>query len=305
MSIDAVRSLLFAPGSNPRMLSNACGSGADAVIFDLEDSVAPSARADARSAVAAALDENSGRPGIFVRVNHPSTGLMNADLDFTVRPGLSGVVLPKTESPIDVARLDEALAEREVQAHLPVGSIAILPLVESCRGLHDGYEIARQSPRIVGMAFSSGEQGDFISDLGGQWTQDGAAMLYPRSKLVCDTRAAGLRWPVDGVVMNLADTSVLESECRLARRLGYQAKMAIHPKQLDVIHAVFTPTEEEIEASLAVVRAHETAQARGTGAFSLDGMMVDQANVERAKRILARAKTISQGSRASEAGCGS
>jgi citrate lyase subunit beta/citryl-CoA lyase len=299
MSIDAVRSLLFAPGSNPRMLSKACGSVADAVILDLEDAVAPSARADARSAVAAVIDENSGRPGIFVRVNHPSTGLMEADLDITVRPGLFGVVLPKTDSPSDVARLDESLAEREARAHLPVGSIAILPLVESCRGLHDGYEIARQSPRIVGMAFSSGEAGDFMSDLGGQWTQDGVAMLYPRSKLVCDTRAAGLSWPVDGVVMNLADVSVLESECRLARRLGYQAKMAIHPKQLDVIHAVFTPTADEIEAGLAVVRAHEAAQAKGTGAFSLGGMMVDQANVERAKRILARAEAISD-ARASE-----
>lgn len=293
MSIDAVRSLLFAPGSNPRMLSKACGSVADAVILDLEDAVAPSARADARSAVAVAIDENPGRPGIFVRVNHPSTGSMDADLDITVRPGLFGIVLPKTDSPSDVARLDEALSEREARAGLPVGSIAILPLVESCRGLHHGYEIARQSPRVVGMAFSSGEAGDFMSDLGGQWTQDGVAMLYPRSKLVCDTRAAGLSWPVDGVVMNLGDTSVLESECRLARRLGYQAKMAIHPMQLDVIHAVFTPTEAEIEASLAVTRAHETAQSEGTGAFTLDGMMIDQANVERANRILARAEAIS------------
>jgi citrate lyase subunit beta / citryl-CoA lyase len=296
VSVDAIRSLLFVPGSNPRMLQRAKTSGADSLIFDLEDAVAPGARDAARAAVAAALDDDGDGPRTFVRVNHPSTGLMETDLDAAVCPNLFGVVLPKADSPDDVALLDAALAEREDRAGAQVGSTVILPLVESCQGLRVAYEIARGSPRVVGLAFSSGEMGDFMADLGGQWTRDGEAMLYPRSKLVCDARAAGLSWPVDGVVMNLADTSVLESECRLARRLGYQAKMAIHPAQLDVIHAVFTPSEAEIEESRAVISAHEAASAEGTGAFRLDGVMVDQANVVRANRILARAEAIGRGS---------
>lgn len=293
MAVSSVRSMLFAPGSNPRMLSRARTSGADALILDLEDAVAPGARGEARAAVAEALDDNAARPPTFVRVNPSSTGLMAADLDAAVCPRLFGVVLPKADSPADVQRLDEALAQREARAGLALGSILVLPLVESCRGLHVTYDIALSSPRIVGLAFSGGEVGDFMSDLGGEWTPDGAAMLYPRSKLVCETRAAGLDWPVDGVVMNLADRSVLESECRLARRLGFEAKMAIHPDQLPVIHDVFTPTEADVEASRAVVAAHQAAQAAGTGAFRLDGVMVDQASVARATRILARAEAIS------------
>lgn len=295
MSVDGIRSLLFVPGSNPRMLRKARSSGADSLIIDLEDAVAPGARDAARAAVAAALDDDGDGPPTFVRVNHPSTGLMETDLDAAVCPNLFGVVLPKADSPEDVAVLDAALTEREERAGAQMGSVVILPLVESCQGLRVAYEIARHSPRVVGLAFSSGEMGDFMADLGGQWTREGEAMLYPRSKLLCETRAAGLSWPVDGVVMNLADTSVLESECRLARRLGYQAKMAIHPGQLDVIHAVFTPSEAEIEESRVVLRAHEAAQAEGTGAFRLDGIMVDQANVVRAKRILARAEAIASG----------
>ena len=120
-------------------------------------------------------------------------------------------------------------------------------------------------------------------------------MHYPRSKMVCDGRAAGLTWLVDGVVMQLGDKSVLDSECAIARRLGYQAKMAIHPAQLDVIHAVFTPSEAEIEESRNLLRAQEAAQAEGTGAFRLDGVMIDQANVVRANRILARAEALTRG----------
>ena len=294
IAVDAIRSLLFVPGSNARMMARATTSGADCLIIDLEDAVAPAARGSARAAVAAALAD-ADRPPTFVRVNHPSTGLMEADLDAAVCPNLFGVILPKADSPDDVAVLDAALAEREVRAGAKAGSIVILPLIESCRGLRAGYDIARHSPRVAGLAFSSGEMGDFMADLGGQWSPDGAAMHYPRSKMVCDGRAAGLTWLVDGVVMQLGDTAVLESECTQARRLGYQAKMAIHPAQLDVIHAVFTPSEAEIEESRNLLRAHQAAQADGTGAFRLNGVMVDQANVVRANRILARAEAVTRG----------
>jgi citrate lyase subunit beta/citryl-CoA lyase len=289
----AIRSLLFSPGSRPDMLSKARRSGADSLIFDLEDAVAPSARNAAREAVAAALDEapddgGPTSPPVFVRVNHPSTGELESDLDAVVGAGPFGIVLPKTETAAEVAALDEALELCEQRTGRPAGSLVILPLVESCLGLRFTYEIARASPRVIGLAFSSGEDGDFMADLDGQWTPGGETMLYPRSKLICDTRAAGLGWPVDGVFMQVDDDAALAEESRLARRLGFAAKMAIHPRQLTAIHAAFTPTPEEIAYAKGLLAAFEEAEASGSGAFRYQGLMVDKANVRRAEQVLAR-----------------
>jgi citrate lyase subunit beta/citryl-CoA lyase len=267
-------------------------SAADALIFDLEDAVAPQRRQEARKHVAALLTE-AGGPPVFVRVNHPSTGEMEADLDAVVSANLYGVVLPKAETREEVERLDRALGQREKQIGREIGSIAVLPLVESCRGIHFTYDMATASPRVLGMVFSSGEAGDFMADLEGVWTQDGQAMFYARSKLVCETRAAGLSWPIDGVVMNLSDESILRSECELARRLGFQAKMAIHPKQLPLINEIFTPSAAEVEYSQRLVDAFREARDAGTGAFSYQGMMIDKANIARAERTLARARAVS------------
>lgn len=285
------RSLLFSPGSDARKLARAATSGADALIYDLEDAVAPSARARARRAVADALARTDGPP-VFVRPNHPDTGEMHADLDAAVGPHLYGVVLPKVETVDEVRRLDEALAEREARHGMAQGSVVVLPLVESCRGLRVAYDIAVSSPRIVGLAFSSGEDGDFMADLQGEWTPGGEAMMYPRSRLVCDTRAAGLGWPVDGVCMTLDDGATLERECRLARVLGYQAKMAIHPAQLPAIHRAFTPSADDVARSRELLAAYARAEDDGSGAVRHDGRMVDRANVLRAERVIARADAI-------------
>lgn len=283
------RSLLFSPGSSAKMLAKAQQSEADALIFDLEDAVAPHMRDEARRTVAEALAEPC-EPAIFVRVNHPDTGAMDDDVAAVASPNLYGIVLPKADVADDVTRLDAALAAAEAAAGVDVGHTKILPLLESGRGLHFAYDVAVASDRVVGLAFSSGEEGDFFADLNAQWTPDGAAVLYPRSKTVCETRAAGLRWPVDGVCMQLGKPEVLDSECRLARRLGFQAKMAIHPSQIAKIHEVFTPSDEEIARQEAIVAAYRDAEARGLGAVQQDGIMIDRANVVLAERILARAR---------------
>ena len=283
------RSLLFSPGSSRRMLEKARTSGADALIFDLEDAVAADQRGEARANVAAALAAPD-LPPTFVRVNHPATGELAADLDAAVVPSLYGVVLPKAETTDDVARLEAALTLREAQRGLPPGAIAVLPLIESGRGLHFAFDMATTSPRVVGLAFSSGEAGDFMADIDGRWTPDGLAMQYARSKTVSDTRAAGLSWPVDGVFMNLDDEAALDRECGLARTLGFQAKMAIHPGQLAAIHRAFSPTADEVAYSEGLLAAYRVAEAGGRGAFRHQGMMVDKANVVRAERILARAR---------------
>jgi citrate lyase subunit beta/citryl-CoA lyase len=280
------RSLLFGPGIRADLMQKGRASGADVRILDLEDSVPADRKAEARRLVAAELDVGEGAPAI-VRVNHVATGEMEADVEAVVTRALGGIVLPKTETPDEVLRLDAALAAREEHAGLPVGSIPVFPLIESCLGLHHCYAIAAASPRVGGMVFSSGGEGDFMVDLQGRWTPAGEAFLYPRSKLVCETRAAGVDTPIDGVFMDLEDPEGLKRESELARNMGFVAKLAIHPKQVPVINQAFTPTEAEVEYSTGLVAAFREAEAAGRAAVAYRGTMVDYANVKLAERILA------------------
>lgn len=268
------------------MMEKAPRSGADALIFDLEDSVPRNMRKEARQHVGEALGR-AGNPPVFVRVNHPSTGETEADLDALAPGRIEGVILPKAEKVAEVVLLDSLLLSLEKRLGVEPRTLTLIPLVESCRGLRFCYEMATAAPRVRSLAFSSGEEGDFMVDLGGRWTPGGEAFLYPRSKLVCDARAAGIGWPLDGVFMNLRDDEALRRECRLARALGYTGKMAIHPRQIPVIHETFTPSEMEVEYSRRLVAAFREAEAGGQGAVQFRGMMVDYANVKRAERILA------------------
>ena len=290
MATESIRSLLFVPASDPRKIAKARSVGADAIILDLEDSVTPSELPRARAAVVEAL-EDPALPAVFVRVNHPSTGEMEADLQAACTGRLHGIILPKVESAAEVHLLD-ALVTELLDDSGPAQQIALLPLVESCLGLRRCYDIATSSPRVVGLAFSGGESGDFMADLDGEWTPDGLAMAYPQSKLVCETRAAGHTWPVDGVCMILDDDAVLDEACRRARVMGYQAKMAIHPRQVEVINRTFTPPADVVAYAEDLIDAFRQAGVDGHGALRFRGVMVDKANVVRAERVLARAARL-------------
>ncbi|MDI9330536.1 MAG: CoA ester lyase [Alphaproteobacteria bacterium] len=287
------RTLMFAPCTRPELMAKAQEGQADALIFDLEDSVPVLSKATARQNLAAILAAGLKKPA-FVRLNHPRAGDCQADLqalgDRPV-PNLVGVILPKAEHAADIATLSAALEAIETRWAWPVGILRILPLVETCLGLRNTYELAQSSPRVCGMSLASAEQGDFMVDLGGHWTPSSMALAYPRSKMVVDARAAGLPWLVDGVFMNLGDAQALENECRLARELGFVGKMAIHPSQVEVMHRVFSPTEEELQHARGLLEAFRAAEAQGIGAVRYQGMMVDYANVRLAERILA----LSQG----------
>jgi len=286
------RTLLFAPGSRPELLAKAQAGQADALIFDLEDSVPLNAKEAARANVAAALATGLAKP-MFLRINNPRAGDFLADLAVLQQaPGsaqVMGVILPKADDAHDVQTVAAQLDRIESQAGWAAGSLAILPLVETCLGLRNTFEIARASPRVCGMALASAEEGDFMVDLGGRWTPRSLALTYPRSKMVVDARAAGLQWLVDGVFMNLKDIDALRAECLVARELGFVGKMAIHPTQVDVMHEVFSPSTAELEHARGLVAAFNEGVARGVGAITYRGMMVDYANVRLAERTLALA----------------
>ena len=283
------RTLLFAPGSRTELLTKAQLGAADAMIFDLEDSVPLNAKDEARKNIQQVLALGLKKP-MYLRISNPRAGDYLADLGVFHNHSLvnvAGVALPKTDDAQDVETVSKALQDIEIKAGVAVGSLSILPMIETCLGLRNSFDIARSSKRVSGMALASAEQGDFMVDLGGRWTPRSLALTYPRSKLVVDSRAAGVEWIVDGVFMNLKDTQMLREECLIARELGFVGKMAIHPTQVDVMHEVFSPSEKEIEYARGLIAAFREGEARGVGAVKYEGMMVDYANVRLAERTLA------------------
>ena len=293
--IKMYRTLLFAPGSRPELLSKAQLGDADAMIFDLEDSVPLNAKDEARKNIADALAAGLKKP-MFLRISNPRAGDFLADLQVLANASslvnVAGVVLPKADDADDIQAVAKALKDVEAKHNMQEGTLSVLPLIETCLGLRNGFEIAKASPRVVGMALASAEQGDFMVDLGGRWTARSLALAYPRSKLVVDARAAGVQWLVDGVFMNLKDTDMLREECLIARELGFVGKMAIHPTQVDVMHIVFSPSEAEVAYARGLIAAFREGEARGVGAVKYEGMMVDYANVRLAERTLALAGAL-------------
>jgi len=288
------RTLLFAPGSRAELLSKAQLGAADAMIFDLEDSVPLNAKEEARKNVQQALALGLKKP-MYLRISNPRAGDFLADLGVLANQSLvnvAGVALPKADDAQDIETVSKALQEIEIKAGVAVGSLSILPMIETCLGLRNSFDIAKSSKRVSGMALASAEEGDFMVDLGGRWTPRSLALNYPRSKLVVDSRAAGLEWIVDGVFMNLKDTQMLREECLIARELGFVGKMAIHPTQVDVMHEVFSPSAEEIEYARGMIAAFREGEARGVGAVKYQGMMVDYANVRLAERTLALVEAL-------------
>ena len=288
------RTLLFAPGSRAELLTKAQLGAADAMIFDLEDSVPLNAKDEARKNVQQALALGLKKP-MYLRISNPRAGDYLADLGVLANQSLvnvAGVALPKADDAQDIETVSKALQEIEIKAGIAVGSLSILPMIETCLGLRNSFDIAKSSKRVSGMALASAEEGDFMVDLGGRWTPRSLALNYPRSKLVVDSRAAGLEWIVDGVFMNLKDTQMLREECLIARELGFVGKMAIHPTQVDVMHEVFSPSAEEIEYARGLIAAFREGEARGVGAVKYQGMMVDYANVRLAERTLALVEAL-------------
>jgi len=285
-----IRTALFAPGSKQRVMEKALESEADAVIFDLEDSVALAAKAEARGLVAAQIqaiaETGSPKKGIFVRTNAPDTGLLESDLEAVVRPGLDMIFLPKAET-IDAVRDCAAMIERlEKMRGLKTESIEICLMIESALGVYRCFELIKASPRVTATCIGSARDGDLQTDLGCAWSIEGVELLYSRSKVLCDTRAAGA-YPLDGVFSDLANEAGLLEDSILSARLGFLGRTPIHPKQIQPIRQAYAVPKEQVAYYQRVVQAFEAAEKQGVGAIQLEGKLVDYAMYARAQRVLA------------------
>jgi citrate lyase subunit beta / citryl-CoA lyase len=280
-----LRSVLFVPGSKPRMLEKARTLPADAVILDLEDAVAPGEKAGARGTIRAALESGDYTPQVVVRVNAFATKLTEDDLRGTLVSGVSAVCLPKAEATEDVTRLAALLDVLERERALGLGSVGILVMIETARAVLEAYDIARASDRVWALCLG-GE--DLSHDLGAVRTAEGIELAYARAHLVTAARAAGVL-AMDTVYTDLANAPGFEAEARSARTLGYSGKLLVHPAQVEPVHRAFAPTEAETHYARRLVEAFELATIRGDGVISFEGKMIDAPVVARAREVLARA----------------
>jgi citrate lyase subunit beta / citryl-CoA lyase len=285
-----VRTALFAPGIKERVMTKALESGADAVILDLEDSVPVASKAEARALVAKTIDAAAGslsRPLIYVRVNGAATGLLADDLNEVVRPGLDAILLSKAENVEDVQQTAAALERNESQRGMKQGSAEIILQIENALGVYNCFNLIKASPRVTATCFGSARDGDLQTDLGCSWSIEGTELLYARSKVLLDTRAAGSHiHPLDGVFSDLNDETGLIADSRLSARLGYIGRTVIHPKQIAPVKSAYAVPEVEVAYYQKVVVEFAAAEKAGTAAIAVDGKLVDYAMAQRARRVL-------------------
>lgn len=275
----ARRSVLFTPGDRPEMLRKAPTTGADVVVFDLEDAVAPERKAEAREAVNEVLTGDFD-PDCEVCVRLTIADF-EADLDVVLQgtPRLDAVMCPKVDSPETVERVGAALGDHD--ADLPV-----FALLETAKGVLDAPEIAAAEPTV---AVCFGAE-DLAADIGATRTPEGMEVLYARERVVLAASAAGVD-AIDMIFTAIEDEEGLREETAFGAGLGYDGKMAIHPAQVDVINDAYTPTDERIAWAERVLDARERAAAEGQGVFRVDGEMVDAPLVAQAERVVELART--------------
>ena len=290
-----LRSYLFVPGTNETLLAKVFKAGADAVVLDLEDAVAESEKARARTGASAALlrEANAAAgPLTFVRINSLESTHWRADVDAVVDRGVAGLRVPKAEDLESICRLNDAIGDRERSLGLAQGSIGVTATIESARGIANIANIAR-GPRIRGFTFGAA---DFCADIGADPADD-AAVLFARSVLVVASRAARLAPPVASVFTQINDDEALRGDTLRQKQLGFFGRSAIHPRQIPIIHEAFDPTPDEVGQARRVIAAHEAAAADGRGAAQTEGAFIDLAVVRRARSILDLHEAVGKNSR--------
>lgn len=279
-----LRSLLFVPGNKDNMLEKSLGFAPDVVLPDLEDSVPDAEKANARETVRRWLPKLiSGPSRVMPRANSLETAWTAEDLDAVVQPGIYGVSIGKIRSPGDIAKVSNMIAAREAAVGLEVGSLVLIPWLETTQAIVHCHEICIASPRIVGVAFG-GE--DFTNDLGVERLDDESQLLYARSAFCIAARAANVL-AFETPFFKFRDQDALREDSLAAKRLGFKGRFAIHPAQLETIEQCFKPSAAEIEQARRVVAAFEAAEREGRASTSLDGLVIDVPVVKRARGVLA------------------
>ncbi|MBQ4428182.1 MAG: citrate (pro-3S)-lyase subunit beta [Clostridia bacterium] len=277
------RSMLFVPGNNPGMIRDAHIYGSDSIMFDLEDSVAITEKDTARFLVYKALTTlNYGKKELVVRINDLSSGIGIMDLEAIVRARPDVIRLPKTETAQDVIDCEREIERIEREAGIPVGSTGMMAAIESAIGVLNAKEIAFSSKRLIGIALGAE---DYVTDLKTTRSPEGVELMFARGMIVNAAKAAGIM-ALDTVYSDVNNEEGFLAEATLIRKMGFDGKSIINPRQVAPLHAVFTPSERDLKKAMAIMDAIAEANARGSGVASLNGKMIDKPVVARAQYLL-------------------
>ena len=285
-----IRSFLFTPANQPRRVEKALGLDADAVILDLEDSVAPSDKAGSRPAVVAALSRER-HCLLYVRCNAPSTTWCHGDLVHTVRKGLDGVVVPKIESAADLHAIDWLLANLEREAGIAEGSLDLMPQIETAAGVQRVDRILQARSlrpyaapwRVKRLCFGAA---DYANDLGLAPTLDEPELADARARIVLASRAAGVEGPIDSPWFHFKESAAFARALERSRRGGFQGRCCVHPDQIAPVNQAYMPGADEVASAERIVAAFAEAEKRGAAAIQVDGQMIDYPIMHRAQKLL-------------------
>lgn len=282
------RSILYVPGNVPKFIDKAHERGADCVLVDLEDSVQPAQKPEARAMLAETMAKVArGGADVAVRINRPMR-LAVADIEAAVRPGLSALFVTKTESVQHLRLLDEMVTELEAERGLPVGGIGFAAMIEHPRALAHINDIAEHGPRVIAMMLG-GE--DFALETGS--VPGDETLELPKRMVAFAAQAHGV--PMIGILGTVADYSdpdAYRKSAERARRFGFSGGTCIHPGLVTALNEAFTPKAEEVAYARKLIEADRTAAAEGRGSFSVDGKMIDIPVIDRARKLIARHEAI-------------
>ncbi|RGE48068.1 citrate lyase subunit beta [Mannheimia granulomatis] len=279
--------MLFVPGSNAAMLSNTFIYKPDAIMFDLEDAVALQEKDSSRILVAHALQHPLYQDmETVVRVNPLDSEFGLKDLNAVVRAGVDVVRMPKTETAQDVIDMDNAITEIEKACGRELGSTLMLAAIESPLGITQANQIATASNRLIGIALGAE---DYVRNLKTERSADGIELLFARCSILQAARAAGIQ-AFDTVYSNINNEEGFLNEAALIKQLGFDGKSLVNPRQIELLHNLFAPTQKDVEQAQSIIEAAEEAKRKGLGVVSLNGKMIDAPIIDRAQLVLQRAK---------------
>lgn len=282
------RSMLFVPGSNAAMISNTFIYKPDSIMFDLEDAVALKEKDSARILVAHALQHPLYQEiETVVRVNPLDSEFGLADLNAVVRAGVDVVRMPKTETAQDVVEMDKAITEIEKACGREVGSTLMLAAIESPLGITQANQIATASNRLIGIALGAE---DYVRNLKTERSPEGIELLFARCSILQAARAAGIQ-AFDTVYSNANNEEGFLAEAALIKQLGFDGKSLVNPRQIELLHNLFAPTQKDVGQAQRIIEAAQEAERNGLGVVSLNGKMIDAPIIDRAKLVLERAKS--------------
>jgi citrate lyase subunit beta/citryl-CoA lyase len=287
------RSLIFIPGNNPRFLEKSKTINADIICFDLEDSVPADDKKSARKLVNKAIQEIDSMDKfnkqiiVAVRINAPDSKLAVYDLKEVVTEGIDAIVIPKVENEIQITNISSMVETFEKEKSIQNNFIKLMPSIESALGVVNAFTIAKNDRRISSLIFGVF---DFLHDMKIDTNEQDilTGYMYARAKVPVDARAAGID-SIDSIWQNIHDTTGLEKDLLFGKRLGYTGKCVIHPSQIDFVHKIFSPSEQDIQWAKKVISALDASIDRDKtkiGAVNLEGKMIDAVHYKQAKRIL-------------------